>query len=176
MSKLNKVSLSICFLGLTLAIVFIILLKEIDRTLINILSIIGTIASLVGLGINYIQLREVKNISEANNKVIKETKESINYVLLLSDSGSVSHLIGDVQGYLREDKLELALVKMKDLKKYLISFKHLEKFKKNNSNSKISSNLTNLSTHINNISDNLSIKATNIKIDISTINRDLEIL
>ncbi|MEA5139798.1 hypothetical protein [Arcicella rigui] len=48
MSKLNKVSIAIGISGSVLAMLLIYLLEERDRTLINKLSILGTIASLVG--------------------------------------------------------------------------------------------------------------------------------
>lgn len=175
MSKLNKVSIAIGISGSVLAMLLIYLLEERDRTLINKLSILGTIASLVGLAITYIQVREIKSISEANKEAILETKESINYALLLSDSSHVSHLIAEIQGYLREEKLELAHLRMKDLKRHLISFKQTERFKKNISVQKINSNLTNLSTHINNISVVIS-KTSDTQIDLQTINQDIELL
>ncbi|MEA5258970.1 hypothetical protein VB264_14335 [Arcicella aquatica] len=176
MSKLNKISLSICILAIVGAVSFISLLGKSDRTLINILSITGTLASLVGLAITYIQVKEIKSISEANKEVITETKESINFVLLLADSVHVSHLIEEIQRYLREDKLDLALVRMKDLKKYLISFKLTERFKKNISMPKINSKLISLTTHINNISDVVSKTVSDIQIDTQAINQDLELL
>ena len=124
---INRKTSLIIVSGIMITLFFIWILKSEDRTTINFLSVTGTFASLVGLGVTYVQVKEIKTISESNKEAIIQTKDSINNVLLLSDSVHVSHIINETQGYLiKEETINLALLRMKDLKRYLIHFKEFD--------------------------------------------------
>lgn len=172
---INKKSILIIATGIIISIIFIWVLKSEERTTPNILSIIGTSASLIGLGITYVQIREIKNISESNKKVTLETKDSINNVLLLSDSVHVSHIIHEIQGYLsKEESINLALLRMKDLKRYLIHFRGFDKFSGKSKKNILSQMIIDLTNDTSNLFDKLSPQIGSIMIDISKMNSNLE--
>lgn len=162
-------------IGTIVIIIFIWILKSDERTTPNILSIIGTFASLIGLGITYVQIKEIKNISESNKKVILETKDSINSVLLLSDSVHVSHIVHETQGYLsKEETINLALLRMKDLKRHLLHFKGFDKFLGKTKRNTLNQMIIDLTNDTRNLFDKLNPQINTQEINISEINNNLE--
>lgn len=172
---INKKSILIVIVGIISSIIFIRILKSDERSTPNILSIVGTFASLIGLGITYVQIKDIKSISESNKKVSLETKDSINNVLLLSDSVNVSYIINETQGYLsNKETINLALLRMKDLKRYLIHFKSLSKFTGKTKRFMLNQMIIDLTNDTRNLSDKLNPQIDTSQINISEMNNNLE--
>lgn len=172
---INRKTYLIIVSGVMITLFFIWILKSEDRTTINFLSVTGTFASLVGLAITYVQVKEIKSISESNKTVIDETKESINNVLLLSDSVHVSHIINETQGYLsNEETINLALLRMKDLKRHLIHFKGFDKFTEKTRKNTLNQMIVDLTNDTRNLFDKLNPQIDTQEINISEINNNLE--
>jgi len=114
------------FLVGALSIIVATQLNASDRTLINYVTIFGTALSFIGLILTFIQVRSVKETSELTKQEVTSTIEKLNLILTVSDVSKASQIIEIVQGYLRDNKFELAYFKMKDLKGFLIQIKHLK--------------------------------------------------
>lgn len=170
----SRKSIVVIITGIIVSVILIGVLKRDERTTPNIISIIGTLASLVGLGITYVQVKEIKSISEANKLAINETKKEINFVLSLSESVLISNRIRETQGYLRDNKLDLALLRMQDLKNHLVHFKGIKKINKIISYEMFISLISDITIDISSLSDSLSIIIENKNVDFQRININLE--
>ncbi|MDB5198530.1 MAG: hypothetical protein JWO92_493 [Chitinophagaceae bacterium] len=77
MNKYDKLSIGLTILAIILSIAFIFSIPFAQRSLINILSIIGSITSPVGLTIAIIQLLKIENSSSTYQRTFAETIKSV---------------------------------------------------------------------------------------------------
>jgi hypothetical protein len=121
----NKVS-TIILISIILFIILYFVLDKSDRKIINIISIAGFILSGIGIAIAYIQILSIKQIAkQTRTEVINNTRLN-NNLLMLSDLSRKAAMVDEIQGYLRDNKIELCILRMKDLKIILNALKNQE--------------------------------------------------
>jgi len=128
----NADSLTVGLIVLGLALTFYILLFKLtttERTTINIISVIGTMASLFGLAIAFIQIIALKEISVVTQTTISETKNKLMLGISISDVTEALSLVSEIDGFIGNQKYEIARLKIMDLREKLIQFKSSEEFK-----------------------------------------------
>lgn len=84
------------------------------------ISLLGTFLELYALTITFIELVSVKAATEQIRTSIEETKLKFQSILSLSDISRSSKTIEEIQAYLGNGKLEMAYLRLKDLRKVLI--------------------------------------------------------
>ncbi len=99
-----------------------------ERTTVNILSIIGTIASSFGLAIALIQIIALKEISVITQSTIKDTKDKLMLGISISDVTEGIKLISEIDSFIGNQKYEIARLKIIDLREKLIQFKSSKEF------------------------------------------------
>lgn len=92
------------------------------RSLLEIISAVGSIASLFGLIIAILQIQSVKVISVATQRAVADTKAQLVQNISISDLAQAIKLIEQIQEYLGYSKFELAYVRLQDLRVLLIQF------------------------------------------------------
>ena len=124
----NEFSVGLVTIGIILTLLFISKIKETDRTLINILSIIGTMASLFGLTIAFIQIVALKEISVVTQRTIHDTKDKLMLGISISDVTEAIMLVREIESYIGDQKFEIARLKLVDLREKVIQFKSSKEF------------------------------------------------
>ncbi|MEO5909703.1 MAG: hypothetical protein ABIP95_02390 [Pelobium sp.] len=111
-----------------LFIIIYFVLPKGDRIIINFITIIGVILSLLGILIAYFQILSVKNVAIETQNRIKENIIQNNKILTLSDLSRKAAMIDEILGYLRNDKIDLCILRMKDLKILINNLKNQEQY------------------------------------------------
>lgn len=127
MSDRNKIWVSI-LVSIILFIILFILLPNHDKTLINIFGILGLILSLLGIVIAYLQILSVKEIAKQTKDKVSDSILLNNTILMISDLSRKTLIIDEIQRYLKDNKIELCILRMKDLKLILNSLKSQEQY------------------------------------------------
>ncbi|MGI4729788.1 MAG: hypothetical protein ACRYGB_14530 [Janthinobacterium lividum] len=110
--------------------IFYSLLPTKDKTFINVLSIIGFLLSLLGIVIAYLQILSIKQIAVDTQNEIKENIRLSNNLFMLSDISRKVAMVNEIQGYfLRDENVELCILRMTDLKVILNSIKNQEHYR-----------------------------------------------
>jgi hypothetical protein len=109
-----------------LFLLFYFILPDSQRIFINILSISGFLISVLGITIAYFQILSIKDISNHTQQKVLENIRLNNNILMLSDLSRKVAMIDEIQVFLREDKIELCIIRMKDLKIILNSLRNQE--------------------------------------------------
>lgn len=128
----NADILTVGLIILGLALTFYILLFKLttnERTTINIISVIGTMASLFGLAIAFIQIIALKEISVITQTTISDTKNKLMLGISISDVTEALSLVSEIDSFIGNQKYEIARLKIMDLREKLIQFKSSEEFK-----------------------------------------------
>ena len=115
-------------IALVLLIGCVILLPSKDRTFINYLGIIGFLLSIAGLIIAYLQILSVKEVALITQKEVTENIKRLNSLNLISDLIKKFSMIGDVQDFLKADKIDMCILRMKDLKILLSELSNHDEF------------------------------------------------
>lgn len=100
-----------------------------EKTLVNSLSIIGTMASFFGLAIAFIQIMALKEISVITQTTISDTKDKLILGISISDVTEAIKLISEIDSYLGNQKYEISRIKVLELRDKLIQFKSNTIFK-----------------------------------------------
>jgi hypothetical protein len=86
----------------------------------NWISIIGSIASLVGLPIAIWQIRKTRRVAEAAKEASDQTQKTISNNLLIADVSTCTKNLEEIKNYVRLERCESALIRITDLISYLI--------------------------------------------------------
>ncbi len=138
MGKIKKIiTENVDFLTLTLIIVGLLMalyiigfkISDEEKTLVNSLSIIGTMASFFGLAIAFIQIMALKEISVITQTTISDTKDKLILGISISDVTEAIKLISEIDSYLGNQKYEISRIKVLELRDKLIQFKSNTIFK-----------------------------------------------
>ncbi len=84
------------------------------------LSTVGSVASLVGLGIVLLQLQSIKRVSEATSRAVSDTRAQLILNVSIADVSRLIKLIEQVQSSAGDGKFELAHSKLQDARILLI--------------------------------------------------------
>jgi len=107
---------ALVFIGL---LVFCLIINTIDAHSANIISIIGSVASLAGILVAIYQVWQLSTRTAAVESALNTAKERLAGITIFSDINSHSQFIREIQVYIRSNKHEEALVTYKDLKERL---------------------------------------------------------
>lgn len=153
-------------------IILVLCLGETQRSFINILSLFGTTLSLMGIVIAYFQILSVKQIALDTSTKVNENIILNNRIIMLSDLSRKAAMVDEIQGYLRDDKIEMCILRMKDLKVILNNLRNQEQYNILVSKKEFKNVFENFNIDLNNFqSFQLNPK---LKIDKSIISRNLE--
>ena len=86
-----------------------------NSEIVNWISIIGSILSLIGVGIAIWQIRLVKKAAVAAKEAADQTQKTISQNLLLSNVHTCIKNLGEVQSFVRYERYEAALIRLTDL-------------------------------------------------------------
>jgi len=84
------------------------------------ISIIGSVASLIGIAFTYWQIYKTRRAAEAAKDASLQTQKAISRNLLISDVSNCMKHIEEIRLYMRGENYELALVRVNDLNSNLI--------------------------------------------------------
>jgi hypothetical protein len=172
----NSITVGLLIAGMILTIYLVgFKIKPEDKNLINVLSVVGTMASFFGLTITFIQIIALKEISVVTQTTIKDTKDRILLGISISDVTEALKLISEIDGYLGNQKYELARSKLLDLKEKLIQFKSSEEFKLIVQPNKIKEIIDMLNDHISTL-HNVIFSEEEIKYEPGYINSQLQVI
>lgn len=149
-------------------------LDPIHRTTLNVLSILGTIASVFGLAIAYIQIIALKEISVVTQQTISDTKNKLMLGISISDVTEAISLVSEIDGFLGMQKYEIARHKIVNLKDKLIQFKSSAEFNVIVHENRIKEIVELLSTHINTLYNVVFGEIEDIKFDSGELNAQLQ--
>lgn len=103
---------------IVIAALFLLLPNE-DRNTVNLVSIAGAVFSLAGVVIAVIQIAKVRNSSEAASAAAMEAKHDLQRVLSITEFAQIVAIIRKVKGFVRDDKFDLAIERISDIKDFL---------------------------------------------------------
>ena len=106
-------------ISIIIIVLLIVIIPKSDRSLVNILGILGSVFSLAGLMIAIIQIRKVHAVSEAAENAANEAKYDLKKVLTITEFAQVVALIRKVKQFVRDEKYELAIERISDIKDFL---------------------------------------------------------
>lgn len=98
-------------------------LTDEEKTTINVISILGSIASFFGLAIAFIQIMALKEITEVTRNTIDETKSRLLLGISISEVTESIKLTQEIDNYIGTEKYEIARVRIIDLRDKLLQFK-----------------------------------------------------
>jgi len=99
-----------------------------EKTYINVLGIGGFVTQILGLIIAYFQIASVKEVADQTKTQVIDSIALNNTVLMISDLSRKAAIVDEIQGYLRDNKIEICILRMKDLKIILSSLKNQERY------------------------------------------------
>lgn len=99
-----------------------------DRTFINYLNIVGLIIGIIGIIIAYIQILSIKQVTLAIKKEVTDSLNKNKSILLISDISKKVSMITEIQGFIRFNKIEMCVLRMKDLKLLLSDLNTYKEF------------------------------------------------
>lgn len=124
MSKSRVKAIVIIITGLIIGSMILIFVAREKRDLLAYVSVFGTIASIVGLILAYIQILALKDTSDKIKKEVEKTISRFDTIVSVSDLSKTRALIEDIQTYLRSKNYYGAIIRLSDLKEALVSAKY----------------------------------------------------
>gem|GEM_PF-1568088 len=150
--KIKSASIVLLLICIAISVVLLLILHWSNKLdLVNGIGIVGSIASLTGIIIAYIQIVSVKKITESTNLAINKTLNELLKSFSISDLSRAIKLVQEVQNFIRLEKIESALLRMQDLKSILIQIRHVEVLNDKYENEEYREIMTNLNIDISNI-------------------------
>lgn len=86
----------------------------------ELVALIDVILTSIALVIAILEIIVIKNVTDEINKSVEETKAKFASILSLSDISRSTKTIEEIQSYLGNDKVEMAYLRLKDLRKVII--------------------------------------------------------
>jgi len=174
LSDNRRNAIIILVIGLLISgFVFFYVLKAVEQTILNFLSLFGTFLSLYGLYIAYVQILDIKRINEGINVAVTNSLNRINQVLSVSELSKANKIIQEIQTSNLSDKYELSLLRMKDLKHILIQIRSNEELNIYTETSVYNKNITDINIDITNLT-NLVLGKKKNGVNPTKLNSNLE--
>lgn len=92
----------------------------------NYISVIGSIASVYGIWVAYLQIKSVGEIAEKTQAVVNSKLSELNNHLTLADLSRIHSMGKEIQAFMHSSKYEVALIRMRDFKDELVQLKQNE--------------------------------------------------
>lgn len=99
-----------------LAVVYVICVIYDKQAWISIISLIGILATFIGLLYTYLQSKTAAENSDATKKAVEENKAEIKRLISLSDMSHLIEKIKNTQNYILMEDYHSAVILMKDVK------------------------------------------------------------
>ncbi|GAB6010845.1 hypothetical protein [Viscerimonas tarda] len=166
--------------------IYYLFISEWDRTRINIVGIVGSILSLSGIILTFLQIKSVEEVSNSTKEEVEKSLQQANERLTASDLTRADLYIKEIQNHLINNSYKLACSRMNDLQRYLIEFKsnkEIGKYEEDESVfqmyiSSLSADIKSINTNKNKISDksksNMIKHLQDISVSINGINGELK--
>lgn len=135
------------------------------------ISLIGSIASIVGLPIALYQIYKIKSNTQITNDAIVKTSKEILRTYSIVDIAKYCAIIKLIQNLLNSSKYEIAVYQMRELKEVMIELKELRLLDIGNFKEEMSSHIISIGTDISNLQKQISANK-NVKIEIIIDNLD----
>lgn len=90
-----------------------------QRTLVNIVGISGAVFSLAGVLIAVIQIAKIRSISDAASSAATEARNDLQKLLSITEFAQVVSIIRKVESFVRDDKYDMAIERIIDIKDFL---------------------------------------------------------
>lgn len=100
---------------------------KMSSELVNWISIIGSFLSLIGVIIALVQIYKTRRAAEIAKDAVLETQKAISRNLLLSDVSICVKYIEEIRLYVRDERYELAQIRVNDLNSHFIQIQSLLK-------------------------------------------------
>lgn len=123
MKHIEQTSYGLIALGMLIAAMCIFFVEPEQRTLINVLSVVGSVASLFGIAIAVLQTWSARLTAETTKQLVQETRNAVLTRLAGNEVIKAVQFIREIQTHLHARKVELALLRCRDLKAFLIEFR-----------------------------------------------------
>ena len=111
-------------IGLLITFFIFILFLRCRPNWINMISILGTYASLFGIFLGVVQILNVKESIKFTNAAVSQTIAKIDRIYSISELSAAIKLVEEIEAYLLSHKYEMSLVRIKDLKKIVIEYSY----------------------------------------------------
>lgn len=125
--SISYTSIGICIFVLVYGFSIFFNFETSERTYFNyfvviatVISTIGSFASLIGLLLAYVQIVKIKDNSEYSNRMVQKALDAVDMIILVSDISKSIPLLREIQGYILRENLQMAQLRMKDLKPILL--------------------------------------------------------
>lgn len=105
------------------------MLPENERTAINNLCVVGFLVSILGIVIAYFQIMSVKEITKYTQAKLHENMVAHSNLHMISDLSGKGAMINEIQGYLKEENINMSAIRMKDLKVFLVALQNQPRYK-----------------------------------------------
>src|SRR5690349_18691413 len=97
-----------------------------DNQLVNIISIIGSFLTLIGVIIAITQIRKTLSAAKAAQSAANQTQQAISRRVLLTDISTCIRSLEEIKVLIRGNRHEAALIRVTDLNSQLIQIQHIQ--------------------------------------------------
>ncbi len=172
MTKVRQNTYTLIGIGIVCIIGTIYFFKGSDKTLPNYATVIGTICSLIGLAIAYVNIIALKNTSLLISSKIEKTLQKVNQLNSVSEISKAIKTNQEIQQFIRNGKIELAHLRTLDLKYMLLHFNSNPQLKELTIDDTYTQLVVEFGIDLNSINDNLINPKR--KVDFTKIVKTLE--
>jgi hypothetical protein len=123
LKNVNRVTLVLAIVAIFVCAVLWIKLARDGKPLSEIISAVGSVASVVALVIAIAQIIAVKKTAVATQRAVEQTKNQLLLNTSISDLSKAIKLTEQIQTYLGSTKFEIAHLKLQELRILLVQFK-----------------------------------------------------
>ncbi len=125
MGRYQLIAIIIVLVGIIAFIICINFLPEEQRILVNYITIIGTITSVVGLILVYFQVRSLRDTTKETEKAVKESLKKTNQFISIADLSRAVRIVAEIQDSIRRRDYRLAQLRMRDLRDGLVQLENI---------------------------------------------------
>lgn len=124
--KSDVASIVIFIIGLLVCGIFAYSMYSDGKGTIDIIPVVGSVASLFGFIVAIIQIIKTRSSSEAARRAAQDAKSRVHNYVSLSDIYNATRMLDDVKRYLRKENYQAAELRMSDLRGRLTKVKNHE--------------------------------------------------
>lgn len=153
---MKKMILISCFVALVVCVLLCFFVSRWDIG--DYISTIGSVASLCGIWIAYLQIKSVREIAEGTRAAVDNKLSDLNNHLTMADISRMLSIGREIQTFLLSSKLEVALIRMRDFKAELVQIRQNECIFTNEQLNRLGISIKDLGIDITNLSANFKKK------------------
>lgn len=150
--------------------------------IINILSCVGSLASITGIVITYRQVKKVRSVAEATKEATEKTQEEVSKTLSIVQVAKYCESISIIQQAITDNEIKLALYLCHELKAALYELQtHLQKYCEANGLCDFKKHIQSLGINVTNMTRSLTegkdkLRRTKIIQDLENLHNQLSAL